>query len=212
MRTRRDITVVKLGGSFAYAPELENWIDAMGRCGGRVLLVPGGGPFAETVHHAQMRIGFDDDAAHHMALLAMEQFGRALVGRNRRMMLAASAAAIDRALREDKVPVWAPAQMVLAADDIPADWEVTSDSLAAWLAGAIAAPRLLLVKWNKFDGDRVTVMRLVGDGTTDMVFPQFLAGSGTEAALAGPNDHAAAAAALRDGNLFGTRIVVDTVS
>src|SRR3954463_12591761 len=108
MKARRDVTVVKLGGSFAYAAQLHAWIAAMGECAGHIVLVPGGGPFAAPVYDSQAMMGYDDNAAHHMALLGMEQFGCALVSRTRRMTLAASIATIDRALRSDKVPVWAP--------------------------------------------------------------------------------------------------------
>src|SRR6185369_14601723 len=103
------------------------------RQAGRIVLVPGGGPFADAVRAAQPRMGFDDGAAHRMALLAMEQYGCALASGRKQFSLADSRAAIDRALELKQVPVWLPTRMALAAD-IPASWEVTSDSLAAWLA------------------------------------------------------------------------------
>ena len=65
------ITVVKLGGSFAGSVELPAWLDALARCAGRVVVVPGGGPFAEAVRAAQPKMRFDDHAAHRMAVLAM---------------------------------------------------------------------------------------------------------------------------------------------
>src|SRR5262249_25958875 len=125
MPTRHDVTVVKLGGSYAFAPELKDWLRALARCAGHVILVPGGRAFADSVRHAQTTMAFDDDAAHHMALLAMEQFGRALAGLQPGMILAASAAAIRQAMRAHKVPVWSPTRMVLKAD-IPATWDVTA--------------------------------------------------------------------------------------
>jgi len=205
MRARRDLTGVKLGGSYAFAPELKDWLRALARCAGHIILVPGGGVFADSVRHAQATMAFDDEAAHHMALLAMEQFGRALTGLQPGMILAASAAAIGQAVRARKVPVWSPTRMVLAAD-IPATWDVTADSLAAWLARTVAAPRLLLVKRARPACDRVRIAALVEDGTVDRLFPRFLKTSRAEATLAGPGDHAAAVAALRSGAAFGTRI------
>ena len=77
------------------------------------MLVPGGGPFADAVRSAQPRMGFDDDAAHHMALLGMDQYGRALAALNKRFTPAASIAGIRRALRAGNVPVWSPTEMVL---------------------------------------------------------------------------------------------------
>ena len=57
-------TVVKVGGSYAFSSALKSWIDAVAACAGRVVVVPGGGPFAETVRVAQPKMGFDDRAAH----------------------------------------------------------------------------------------------------------------------------------------------------
>src|SRR3954471_11359363 len=120
-------TVVKLGGSHAFSGHLAGWIAAIADCAGDIVVVPGGGPFADGVRDAQSKMGFGDEAAHHMALLAMEQYGCALAGMNRACVLADSLAAIGRALAEEQVPVWLPSRMALAAKDIPCSWDVSSD-------------------------------------------------------------------------------------
>src|SRR5262245_33548419 len=147
------ITVVKLGGSHARSEYLAPWLDVLSRCGGCAVIVAGGGPFADAVRATQPVMHFDDRAAHHMALLAMEQYAVALASLRSSFTLAASLAAIRRALREDRVPIWSPAAMVLRARDIPSSWDITSDSLAAWLAGRIGARQLLLVKHGAAPGD-----------------------------------------------------------
>ena len=146
MRGPLGMTVVKLGGSYAFSTHLKSWIDAITACAGCVVVAPGGGPFADAVRMAQPKMGFDDAAAHEMALLAMDQYGRALASLGAKLTLAASATAMRRVLHEGGVPVWSASRMVRAAGDIPWSWDVTSDSLAAWLAGRIGAKRVLLVK------------------------------------------------------------------
>ena len=146
MRGASGPTVLKLGGSYAFSPFLKNWIDAVKDCAGCVVLVPGGGPFADAVRAAQPRMGFDDRTAHEMAVLAMDQYGCALAHLGVPLRRAASAAAIRDVLRAGGVPVWSPAQMIRGEKDIPWCWDVTSDSLAAWLAGRLGAKRVLLVK------------------------------------------------------------------
>ena len=187
----RDLTVIKLGGSHAFAPHLKDWIEAIGACAGRIVVVPGGGPFADAVRDAQARMGFDDGAAHHMALLAMEQYGCTLASGRKEFTLAASHAAIDRAVAAKQVPVWLPTHMVLAAD-IPASWEITSDSLAAWLATKLGARRLLLVKHVEAAAPAARVQDLVARGVVDPAFPRFLPAA-TPAFMLGPHDHAALA-------------------
>jgi dihydroneopterin aldolase len=200
------LIVVKLGGSHAFSKHLAAWLDALMLVAGRVVIVPGGGPFADAVRTAQPTMGFDDLAAHRMALLAMEQFGCALAGLRRSLSPAGSVAAIRAALRAGAVPVWAPTRMVLNAKDVPTSWDVTSDSLAAWLAGVLGAKLLLLVKSSETPQGPVRAADLAARGVVDPCFPRFLAASGARAYLGGPSDHATFAAAVRIGSMVGVRI------
>ena len=200
------LTVIKVGGSCAASLDLRRWTGAVAACAGRVVIVPGGGPFADAVRAAQPVMGFDDVAAHHMALLAMEQFGRALASFDARFSPADSIEELRRGLRDDKVPVWLPTRMTLAAAEVPASWDVTSDSLAAWLAGRLGARRLVLMK--QIDPPRDSADRLAAQGIVDQAFPGFLAASGVPALILGPADHMAVAATLCDDPQIGTPIVV----
>lgn len=199
-------TVLKLGGSYAFSPHLKSWVDAIAACGGCAVLVPGGGPFADAVRAAQPRMGFDDRAAHEMAVLAMDQYACALAHLAAPLRRAASAAAIRNVLHAGGVPVWSPAQMVRGERDIPWCWDVTSDSLAAWLAGRLGAKRVVLVKHADVVAGPLRAKDLVADGILDPAFPRFLRASGAEASIAGPDGHSAAAAAIRNGELIGARV------
>ena len=206
MAESENLIIAKIGGSFAFSKRLTVWLDALLLAAGRVVIVPGGGPFADAVRTAQPAMGFDDRAAHRMGLLAMEQFGCALAGLRPSLRLAESAAAIRSALRFGEVPVWAPTRMVLEAKDVPASWDVTSDSLAAWLAGALGAKLLLLVKSGEAPQGPVRVADLAARGVVDPCFPRFLAASGAQAYLGGPSDHAAFADTVQGGEMVGLPI------
>jgi 5-(aminomethyl)-3-furanmethanol phosphate kinase len=198
--------VVKLGGSLAFSQNLQQWIVACATCAGRVVVVPGGGPFAETVRFAQARMQFDDQAAHHMAVTAMEQYGRALASRNSLLALAGSADEIRRCLSARRVPVWMPAAMVFDAPDIAQSWEVTSDSLAAWLSGKIGAARLFVVKSVELASRRERCESLAATGIVDKAFPRYFRKSAVACSILGPADHAAAIAAIRDGKPVGLSV------
>jgi 5-(aminomethyl)-3-furanmethanol phosphate kinase len=206
MPSPRPLTVVKLGGSYAFSPVLGDWLEMVARNAGHVVLVPGGGPFADAVREAQPKMGFDEAAAHHMALLAMEQYGRALVSLNETLALASSVAAIGRLLSARRIPVWAPTRMVLGRADIPSSWDVTSDSLAAWLARRLRAQRLLLIKQIDPPVDPIGADELVRRGIVDGAFVSSLRACGIEASIVGPAQHAAAARALARGEVIGSRI------
>jgi dihydroneopterin aldolase len=201
----RALTVVKLGGSLAFSQHLTDWLEALARCAGHVVVVPGGKPFSDTVRMAQPKIGFDDRAAHRMALLAMEQYGCALTSLHTGYVLAESLNAIRRAARHRRVPVWCPARMVLRAPEIAWSWDVTSDSLAAWLAGRLGAARLLLVKSVVTPAGPVDADELSAQGVIDPAFPSMM--GALETFIAGPGEHAAAADAMRHGAPPGAGVV-----
>jgi 5-(aminomethyl)-3-furanmethanol phosphate kinase len=194
------LTVVKLGGSLAGGPHLEDWLAAIAAEAGSIVVVPGGGPFADAIRRAQASVGFDDSAAHAMALLAMTQFGRALLSLNPALRLTSSHSAIWRTLKGGKVPVWSPEPMARAAA-LPESWELTSDSLAAWLAGALGAGRLVLVKHGRFAAAAFDVHDLAAQGVVDPLFPRYLRQSGVPAWLAMAADSARLAEGLR-GPIF----------
>ena len=207
MRSR--LAIVKLGGSHATGPHLKDWLTAIAAEAGSIAIVPGGGPFADAVRTAQVSIGYDDRAAHAMALMAMAQFGRALASLNPALRLTASRSAILHALEDGKVPVWSPEPMASAAA-LPETWDLTSDSLAAWLAGALDAGRLLLVKHGRFEGAAIDAHDLVARGVVDPLFPRYLKESGAQAWLAGPTDSASLGEGLR-GGIFPEIVVATSI-
>ncbi|MGQ0443937.1 MAG: amino acid kinase family protein [Beijerinckiaceae bacterium] len=198
-------TIVKLGGSLAHTPQCGAWLEALAAWGGPVILVPGGGPFADCVRSAQGVMGFNDTAAHRMALIAMGQFGIAIAAYSDAFALAASHDELDSALSSGKIPVWLPERMVLEASDVPRCWEMTSDSLAAWLAWTYGARRLLLIKAGDLPAPG-SVHELAAAKIVDPLFPRFAAQAQAEVWLAGPASLAGAASILQRGGMPGVRV------
>ena len=151
-------TVMKLGGSvLAHPQQFESTlktIEGIAREGG-VLVVPGGGLFADAVREADRRFQPGDSAAHWMAVLAMDQHAHLIAARLQRGMVVTTAREAIAAIEAGSIPVLAPYQWLRDADPLPHSWEVTSDSIAAWVAGALGATRLVLVKPPGAAGDEV---------------------------------------------------------
>ena len=142
-------TVVKVGGGLlAKAGAFELVVEALTafRPGRRLVVVPGGGPFADAVRQMFRRIKIGEDAAHWMAVLGMDQYAHALAARIPDAALVESAAGITAVLQTGQLPVLAPYRWLRAVDPLPHSWDVTSDSLAAWLTGALGARRVVLIK------------------------------------------------------------------
>lgn len=181
------IRIVKLGGSLHDAPELPAWLNALAEAGGRVVLVPGGGPFADQVRATQARLGFPDRVAHRMALLAMAQYGLMLCGLVPGLVPAASREEMLAILARGDTPVWLPEQLCLDNPEIPENWDVTSDSLAVWLAGHLGAEALALVK-HATPGGVWDAAALAREGLVDSAFPGFMARRPLALRLFGRND------------------------
>jgi aspartokinase-like uncharacterized kinase len=177
--------VVKLGGSLADSRLLVHWLRAVVRArSGQIAIVPGGGVFAEQVRSVQHRWRLPDAVAHRMAILAMEQYGLALAARSRALVPCSSMAAIERAFERGLVPVWQPLEMVDRATDIARSWRVTSDALAAWLAGRLRARVLVLVKSCPIDrADSAAAVELARRGIVDAALPAQLRRSGAALAV-----------------------------
>jgi aspartokinase-like uncharacterized kinase len=141
--------VVKVGGGLLAHPNHFRTVLALLEDSAalrRLLIVPGGGPFADAVRHADRHIGLSDDAAHWMAVLAMDQYAHLLVSCMTAARLVTDTSGIGPALDAGRLPVLAPGAWLKTADPLPHTWDVTSDSIAAWVAGAVGARCLVLVK------------------------------------------------------------------
>ena len=162
--------VLKLGGSLLASGRLGPVFSLITAAVRPLVVVPGGGRFADAVRDAQAEAGFSDPLAHRMALLAMHQTGLLIADRSPRLEPAETLAAIRRVLAAGRIPVWLPYR--LASDDphIPADWSITSDGLAARLAERLRLDRLVLVKSCRADASR-GLDRLAAEGIVDAALP-----------------------------------------
>jgi aspartokinase-like uncharacterized kinase len=218
--------VVKLGGSLARNGQLRPWIqilagqgegdgsDPSSGTGPALAVVPGGGLFADRVREMQAFLGFDDLTAHRMAVLAMEQYGLMLAGLCPALVPVSSAAALLRAARRGDIPLWMPSRMVIERGDIPGLWEVTSDSLAAWLASYLKAKCLILVKsvdpvaddTQSKEQAAVPLFALQERGIIDRAFAKFANGGGYDVRCVGPSGLAGFAEALKGGVAPGVKV------
>ncbi len=142
-------TVVKLGGGVLVSAEILEGVLSVVVVAAQsqsLLIVPGGGPFADAVRDVDRRLGLSDAAAHWMAVLAMDQHGHLIADRLPNARLVTEPRQITGAIAARQIPVLAPFRWLVDADPLPHSWEVTSDSIAAWVAGRVGARRLVLVK------------------------------------------------------------------
>ncbi len=112
----------------------------------RLLVVPGGGPFADVVRELHRSHGLSNDVAHWMAVSAMDQSAHLVAARMEGGRAVHSVSGARAALAAGNVPILAPSRWLRQSDPLPHTWDVTSDSIAAWVAGRFGAGHLVLVK------------------------------------------------------------------
>ena len=97
-----------------------------------VLVIPGGGPFANLVRtlHAP------DNESHWMAILGMEQYG---------WYIASHGIGFSPDLRVPEFPmVFLPYTLMQKEDPLPHHWDITSDTIAAWAAYRLGLDLVIL--------------------------------------------------------------------
>lgn len=202
--------VVKLGGSLQCSDHLPVWLAEIAtHGGGKVIIVPGGGAFADQVRQAQQYWHFDEQAAHHMALLAMEQYGLMMRGIENRLRTATTTDEIATVLATGKVAIWLPSQLAYDGEILPG-WDITSDSLSAWMARKMQARHLLLVKSVVLDSGRHPVSNLIHRGLLDTAFNRMVHGMECEIAWLSSEQHASLAPVLNECSPLQVRLHGDS--
>lgn len=166
--------VVKLGGSLMDDPSiLRNWLDVIEqKSREKVVIVPGGGIFADQVRSTQKQWKFDDETAHQMAILAMRQMALLLKSIKPSFVLAENVSSISEALSQHSFIIWSPDIIELNYHAIKPGWSISSDSLAAWLAGQLSAKELILVKSANIPRQS-NIEQMQSQGVVDKAFGQF---------------------------------------
>ena len=121
--------VIKFGGSLMdIAGEVLGELPIM-----PIIIVPGGGIFADFIREENL----DDDTSHWRAIDAMDKYGR---------YLSTFGYPVTTELVIPEGPtILLPKRLMQKADPLPHSWDITSDSIAAWIAGELSS-HLLVIK------------------------------------------------------------------
>ncbi|MDO9540288.1 MAG: uridylate kinase [Methanocalculus sp.] len=122
--------IVKLGGSLADA--LIDLVPVLLESKEGMLIVPGGGAGADAVRSLDP----DPDTAHWMAIAAMEHYGHHIAS--------FGIPSVDRLIRVDQPSVLLPYCLLRNEDPLPHSWDITSDTIAAWVAWRLNLPLIIL--------------------------------------------------------------------
>ncbi len=140
------VTVLKIGGSLATQPsKLRSLCDVLSKLSQNfhLLVVPGGGEFADVIREIDARFSLSCWASHRMSILGQDQYGLMLKD------LITDSVVTDK-LPDGELPlgevhIFLPSRLFFEEDPLENSWDVTSDSISAYIAARIKADKVLFV-------------------------------------------------------------------
>ena len=143
-----NLNVLKIGGSLAVHPKkLKELCTALSKFSEKhlIILVPGGGEFADTVRTLDSRFFLSSETTHRMAILGMDQYGLLLSNLIVNSSAVDSLVAAKKVLALGKMPILLPSNLLVQDNALEKSWEVTSDAIAVHIAHLLSASRVILV-------------------------------------------------------------------
>lgn len=173
------VTVLKLGGSLLDLGDLPQRLRAViaKLDGDRPLLVCGGGDAADIVRRWHETHALDEEQSHWLAMESIRLNQRLLLTLMPELKLVSNRAAAESAWTRGRVPLLDLMSFVSIEESqaersvaLPHLWDVTSDSLAAWIAIRWPASRFVLLKSAELP-PHSSLSLLASSGLLDDFFP-----------------------------------------
>lgn len=140
---------MKIGGSLYSKPTiLEKLCLEIGKLSSRckLTIVPGGAVFADEVRLCYKVFKVSEETAHKMAILAMSQYGLLISDLTPNSEPVYTIKECLESCSKGHIPVFLPHRLLEEKDPFPSSWDVTSDSISAYIASLLNVNILILVK------------------------------------------------------------------
>ncbi len=137
--------VLKIGGSLfpKEAIDLCEFIVNQTDLGAEILIVCGGGEFANKVRNYNDLLGFSNTANHRSAIMCMDIIGTLLADKVEGLESVNSLEDALKVAEHGKIPVLNSYTMIEDHDPLEHSWRVTSDSIALYISNLLKAKLLI---------------------------------------------------------------------
>lgn len=137
--------VVKIGGSLfpKYAIELAKRLENTNS-----VIILGGGEFANLIRRYDDEIDFSDEANHWTAIDCMDIIAKLVCDKVDSCKLAYSIEDVEKISDEGFTPIFVVSQFLRENDPFECSWDVTSDSISAYVAHLLNANLLIVTNVN----------------------------------------------------------------
>ncbi len=137
--------VVKIGGSLFpnHAVTLADKLKGTGSC-----IILGGGEFANLIRRYDGEMNFSDEANHWAAIDCMDIIAKLVNDKVDSCKLAYSVDEVNDVSDEGSTPIFVVSEFLKSEDPFECSWDVTSDSIAAYVAHLLNANLFIVTDVN----------------------------------------------------------------
>ena len=137
--------VVKIGGSLfpVHAIELVKQLK-----GSKSLVILGGGEFANLIREYDSQVNFSDETNHWTAIDCMDIIAKLVDDKVDSSKLAYYLDEADKISDDGLTPIFVVSEFLRSEDPFECSWDVTSDSIAAYIAHSLNANLLIVTNVN----------------------------------------------------------------
>jgi len=174
------IVVIKVGGSLFDLPDLSARLSRLldDFENARPLIICGGGETVDLVRSWDKTYDLGDEAAHWLAIQSLMLNDKLLCELMPNARVISSPAEATEVWKDHKIPVLCSYTYLKQTSEtqiapLPTSWDVTSDSIAAWVSLTWPAEELVLLKSVDLPRE-MTLSELAQAGLVDRFFPSFL--------------------------------------
>ena len=139
--------MIKVGGSLAENPSALRKLGTELRCLAKqysIVIIPGGGKFADVVRMLDANFSLPPIVSHQMAILAMDQYGLLLSKVIPESITCQTLAEAKKLSAKRALPILLPSKLLFRKDPFLPSWDVTSDSISAYIALKLNACKVIL--------------------------------------------------------------------
>ena len=137
--------VVKIGGSLFpdHAIELAKRLENTGS-----VIILGGGEFANLIRKYDSQIGFSDETNHWTAIDCMEIIAKLVNDKVETAQMAYAIDEVNQIIDDGFTPIFVVSDFLKSEDPFECSWDVTSDSIAAYVANLLNANLFIVTDVN----------------------------------------------------------------
>ncbi|MCI5867264.1 MAG: delta 1-pyrroline-5-carboxylate synthetase [Methanosphaera sp.] len=147
------VCVVKIGGSL-FPEYLNDLYPVFQHFSSEIVLVNGGGDLANKIRDYNLEFNYSDDVNHWCAIRCMDILGKLICDKFDDIIAIKSFDEIDKVHKMGKIPLILAYELMRQLDPLEHSWDVSSDSIACWVASEINAKLLILTNINGiYNGD-----------------------------------------------------------